>query len=357
MKTLFRLVSICLVSSLSLLAQAPQKFSYQTVIRNSGGQLLANQQVGIKISILQGNISGTQVYSETHLPTTNSNGLATFEIGSGTIQGGSFAGVNWANGPYFVKTDTDFNGGNNYTVSSTQQLLSVPYALYAETSGNSIPGPQGPAGPQGPQGEQGLTGPQGQTGATGAQGPIGLTGPQGPAGPQGQTGATGAQGPIGLTGPTGANGAQGPIGLIGPQGPAGQNGATGPQGPIGPQGEIGPQGPIGLTGATGEQGIPGNSLISCFNCPSAYSEVTLIGNYSQSVEYCYNLNEGGYTNWRLPSFEEINYCIFELNLSPLINYITTDYLFSNTAGATFIRTSLNQASLYGQGNVYTICIR
>jgi uncharacterized protein (TIGR02145 family) len=236
MKTLFRLVCLCLVSSLGLMAQAPQKFSYQTVIRNSGGQLLANQLVGIKISVLQGSENGIVVFAERHTPTTNANGLASLQIGTGTVLNGSFTNINWSQGPYFITTETDPKGGTSYTIVSTQQLLSVPYALYAETSGSSTPGPQGPAGPQGPQGEQGLTGPQG---------PIGLTGP---AGPQGQTGATGAQGPIGLTGPqgpagpqgqTGANGAQGPIGLTGPQGPAGQNGATGPQGPIGPQG---PQG-------------------------------------------------------------------------------------------------------------------
>lgn len=233
MKTLFRLVCICLVSSLGLMAQAPQKFSYQTVIRNSGGQLLANQQVGIKISVLQGSENGIVVFAERHTPTTNANGLASLQIGTGTLLNGSFSNINWSQGPYFISTETDPNGGTNYTIVSTQQLLSVPYALYAETSGSSIPGPQGPAGPQGPQGEQGPTGPQG---------PIGLTGP---AGPQGQTGATGAQGPIGLTGPQGpagpqgATGSQGPTGLTGPQGPAGQNGATGPQGPIGPQG---PQG-------------------------------------------------------------------------------------------------------------------
>ena len=236
MKTLFRLVCVCLVSSIGLMAQAPQKFSYQTVIRNSGGQLLANQQVGVKISVLQGSENGIVVFAERHTPTTNANGLASLQIGTGTVLNGSFTNINWSQGPYFITTETDPNGGTSYSIVSTQQLLSVPYALYAETSGSSIPGPQGPAGPQGPQGEQGLTG---------SQGPIGLTGP---AGPQGQTGATGAQGPIGLTGPqgpagpqgaTGANGAQGQTGLTGPQGPAGQNGATGPQGPIGPQG---PQG-------------------------------------------------------------------------------------------------------------------
>jgi hypothetical protein len=184
MNKLLRLLIPYLASSLSLLAQSPQKFSYQSVIRNAGNQLVANQQVGIKISILQGSADGTTVYSETHNPITNTNGLATLEIGGGTLLSGNFANINWANGPYFVKTETDLNGGSNYTITNSQQLLSVPYALYAANAGNSTPGPQGPAGPQGP------TGPQGPIGAPGPQGPIGLTGvsglqgEQGPPGPQ-----------------------------------------------------------------------------------------------------------------------------------------------------------------------------
>ena len=129
----------------SAFAQAPQKFSYQSVIRNSGNQLLANQTVGIKISIIQGSATGSAVYAETHSPLTNANGLATLEIGGGAVLSGNFANINWANGPYFVKTETDVNGGSNYTITNTTQLLSVPYALYAATAGNNTPGQIGRA--------------------------------------------------------------------------------------------------------------------------------------------------------------------------------------------------------------------
>ena len=134
--------------SFCLQAQAPLKFSFQTVIRNSNNQLVVGQTVGIKISILQGNPNGSEVYAETHEPLTNSNGLATLEIGVGSLLSGSFADINWANGPYFLKTETDPNGGINYTITSTSQLLSVPYALYssssntantATTAGNGVP--------------------------------------------------------------------------------------------------------------------------------------------------------------------------------------------------------------------------
>ncbi len=135
--------------------------------------------MGVKISILQGSATGSAVYAETHSPLTNANGLASLEIGGGTVLSGNFANINWASGLFFVKTETDVNGGSNYTITNTSQLLSVPYALYAATAGNNTPGPQGPAGPQGPTGPQGTTGTTGATGATGPQGPQGEQGPAG----------------------------------------------------------------------------------------------------------------------------------------------------------------------------------
>jgi formylglycine-generating enzyme required for sulfatase activity len=130
MKNLLALIFISFIA-LTALAQAPQKFSYQTVVRNASNQLLVGQTLGIKISILQGSANGSAVYTETHNPLTNANGLATLEIGGGSLISGNFANINWANGPFFVKTETDPNGGNNYTITNTSQLLSVPYALYA----------------------------------------------------------------------------------------------------------------------------------------------------------------------------------------------------------------------------------
>ena len=115
-------------------AQAPQKMSYQSVIRNSSNVLLANTQVGIRISVLQGNASGTAVYVETQTATTNANGLLSIQIGTGTATSGTFAGINWAAGPYFIKTETDPSGGTNYTITGTQEILSVPYALHAKTA-------------------------------------------------------------------------------------------------------------------------------------------------------------------------------------------------------------------------------
>jgi hypothetical protein len=112
-------------------AQSPQKMSYQAVVRNSSNLLVVNQMVGMRISILQGSESGTAVYTETQKPTTNANGLVTLDIGTGTTSD-DFSAIDWANGPYYIKTSTDLAGGTSYTISGVSQLLSVPYALYAK---------------------------------------------------------------------------------------------------------------------------------------------------------------------------------------------------------------------------------
>lgn len=159
-------ISALLISGF-LSAQSPQSFTYQAVIRNSSDQLVVNAPIGTRISILQGSITGSIIYAETHNASTNANGLLSLVVGAGTIQNGTFSSINWANGPYFIKTESDINGGTDYALTGTQQLMSVPYALYAETAGtavNGAPGAQGPAGPAGPQGNPGAAGPAGTTG-------------------------------------------------------------------------------------------------------------------------------------------------------------------------------------------------
>lgn len=120
----------------TLYAQAPQKMSYQAVIRNVSNVLVVSTPVGMQISILQGSASGSSVYTETQTPTSNANGLVSLEIGTGTVVSGNFATINWANGPYFIKTETDPTGGTTYTITGTSQLSSVPYALFAAGSSN-----------------------------------------------------------------------------------------------------------------------------------------------------------------------------------------------------------------------------
>ncbi|WP_312765207.1 collagen-like protein [Epilithonimonas sp.] len=116
-------------------AQAPEKMSYQAIVRNGSGQLLTNQNVAVRVSVLQGSAAGTSVYSERITGTTNVNGLVSLEIGSGTVLSGTFNTINWGGNSYYLKTETDPAGGTNYTITGTSQLLSVPYALYAKSSG------------------------------------------------------------------------------------------------------------------------------------------------------------------------------------------------------------------------------
>lgn len=142
MKKTITLIAI-LFFGLAAFAQAPNKMSYQAVIRNSSDQLVLSGPIGMRVSILQGSLSGTAVYVETHATSTNVNGLATLEIGEGNIISGAFSSINWGSGSYYIKTETDVTGGSNYNVIGTSQLLSVPYAMYAANSGGGNAGTPG----------------------------------------------------------------------------------------------------------------------------------------------------------------------------------------------------------------------
>lgn len=136
-KVLTNLAVVLFIASMFLpyqaSAQAPQKMSYQAVIRDASDHLVTSQSIGMRVSILQGSATGIEVYKEIYNPNpqTNTNGLVTIEIGGGIPITGTFSGIDWANGTYFIKTETDPKGGTNYTITGTSQLLSVPYAFYA----------------------------------------------------------------------------------------------------------------------------------------------------------------------------------------------------------------------------------
>lgn len=207
--------------SLSAFAQLPNKFNYQGVVRNSAGVPVSNQPIQLKISILDASATGTLLYQEKHLVTTNTFGLYNVVIGAGNVLTGTFVAINWGFQDKYIKTEISTNNGLTFNTLGTSQLLAVPYAMYAGST--NTPGPTGPQGPQGIQGVAGPTGPQGPQGATGPAGPQGVAGP---AGPTGATGATGLTGPTGPQGPTGLTGATGLQGATGATGPAGANGLS-----------------------------------------------------------------------------------------------------------------------------------
>ncbi len=136
MKKLLLSLSLLALAVNLLTGQTPQSFKYQAIARDNLGNIIADQDVGLRISILQGSINGTVVYSETQLAHTNQFGLFNIEIGKGSVLSGDFSSISWGSNIYFIKTEMDPNGGTSYSFMGTSQLMSVPYALYSENTAN-----------------------------------------------------------------------------------------------------------------------------------------------------------------------------------------------------------------------------
>ena len=211
------IIFFTLLISIGVFAQ-PSRMSFQAVIRNTNGQLVSNSTVGIRLQILKGSEFGSAVFVENHFISTNANGLASFEIGGGSNVFGSIATIDWASGPYFLKTETDPNGGTNYSIIGTSQMLSVPYALFAGS------GVKGDKGDQGEPGQQGIKGDKGDQGLPGIKGDKG---DQGEPGQQGIKGDKGDQGLQGIEGDKGDQGVPGQQGIKGDKGDKGDDGNPG----------------------------------------------------------------------------------------------------------------------------------
>jgi hypothetical protein len=138
MKLAHTLLLLFVTVTLKVFAQAPEKMSYQAIIRAQDNSLVVNSRISLKVIVHQGIASGTNVYQETHAVNTNSNGLISLEIGTGTVVTGDFSRIAWDKGPYFIETQVDVKGGTNYNITGVTQLLSVPYALYAKTAGSTV---------------------------------------------------------------------------------------------------------------------------------------------------------------------------------------------------------------------------
>jgi hypothetical protein len=314
MKTINLMKKLVLFSfillSIVTFSQAPEGINYQAVIRNSSGTLVANTTVAIRVQVRQASATGTVVYQERHSVLTSAQGLINLVIGSGTPQVGTFNGINWGVGPYFINLGIDLANGVTYQDYGTQQLMSVPYALYAKNSGNQLNqwryGNTAPPTTLGTVGDFYLDVITGNVHYKNSSTTWVLTGNiKGPVGPSGATGAQGPQGVQGATGATGSTGPQGPQGIAGTNGTNGQrslvkttteapgsncttggvkiefgldannngtldageinatltkyvcNGAVGATGPQGAQGPIGLTGTTGLTGPAGPTGLTG----------------------------------------------------------------------------------------------------
>jgi hypothetical protein len=313
---------LALFLSVQVFAQAPEGINYQMVVRDFSNTLISNSTMALQVQIRQTSAAGPIVYQEQHTVTTNVQGIVNLVIGNGTAQVGTFATISWGNGPYFASFGIDFNGsvgGLVFQNYGSQQLMSVPYALYAKSSGATLN--QWQYGTTPPTASSGVTGNYfydttngniyyKQNGTTwllvgNIMGPVGATGPAGPSGVAGPQGIAGATGPAGAQGPQGITGVQGQAGINGQNGINGTNGyntlvatttiAAGSQcstggvkleygldinnnglldaseitssltkyvcngaiGSTGPSGATGSQGPIGLTGPAGAQGLTG----------------------------------------------------------------------------------------------------
>ena len=136
MKKIFTILSIVIITT-NVFSQitAPQTMSYQAVVRNSANNLVQNSPVGIKISVLEGSVTGPAVYVETHSAQTNENGLLNLQIGGGTIVSGLYQNAIFWGQVKFLKTEIDLLGGVNYTITTTSPLLSVPVSNFAHVSG------------------------------------------------------------------------------------------------------------------------------------------------------------------------------------------------------------------------------
>lgn len=130
------LLIFLLFAGVALYAQVPKAINYQAVAYEADGNVVADKQISVKLAILQGGAEGTAVYEETHQVRTAGNGVFNLQIGTGTIVSGAFSLIDWSQSPYYVQFSLDTQGGSSYRKVATSQMLSVPYALYAERAGS-----------------------------------------------------------------------------------------------------------------------------------------------------------------------------------------------------------------------------
>tara|TARA_Y100001954_G_scaffold128174_1_gene137341 strand:+ start:2942 stop:4630 length:1689 start_codon:yes stop_codon:yes gene_type:complete len=266
-----KLLYILLIFPSLLFAQVLQFINYEATAYDLNGLAILSQEINVRSSIIKSVGSESSEWLEIHEVVTSDKGLFTLKIGNGSKIGGhliAFEDLDWLHETYFLKIELDLNKSGVYLDFGTQQLMTLPYAVYVDKSQSiglqgiqgeqGIQGKQGEQGVQGLQGEQGIQGPQGEQGIQGPQGEQGIQGEKGEQGPRGEQGPQGFQGEQGIQGKPGEIGPQGERGFQGEKGVRGEQGIQGKPGEIGPQGERGFQGEQGVRGEQGIQGKPGD---------------------------------------------------------------------------------------------------
>jgi hypothetical protein len=124
-------LSFCMLA----IGQVPQMIDYQGMARDGSGNPIANSVISLRLSVWQGPLPGTLVYSEKHTPMTNAYGLFHLMIGDGSVLSGNFAAINWPHGNFWVQTEIDPNGGNSFIDMGMSKLATVPFAFYSASSG------------------------------------------------------------------------------------------------------------------------------------------------------------------------------------------------------------------------------
>jgi hypothetical protein len=109
-------------------------FKYQAVVRSATGEVMVSRTISLKISILQGGLTGQSVYSEIHSVQTDSYGLVNINVGNGSTPTGDFDSINWGSADYYLEVSLDASGGTNYVTIGSTQILSVPVAMYSKTA-------------------------------------------------------------------------------------------------------------------------------------------------------------------------------------------------------------------------------
>ncbi|PLX21717.1 MAG: hypothetical protein C0597_03035 [Marinilabiliales bacterium] len=134
MKKIITFISLCIVVTISF-AQVPNYLNYQAVIRDNAGDILSNEAIDIRISIIDNSTGGLDLYVETHDETTNNYGIVNLQVGNGTAESGSFSDINWSANKKYLKVEV--NTGSGFNELGIVQLVSVPFSFYSNVSDSS----------------------------------------------------------------------------------------------------------------------------------------------------------------------------------------------------------------------------